>query len=114
MCHEYISSSSLAILGMAKRFARSSEVPKDNDMKVVIKNQEEDNYPEMEEDPRCTAKAGIPFSTTPTNQDWQGAVETSIKQAMSTLPAVNGGNITLKVVVVPRSRILIRNTGQRT
>jgi hypothetical protein len=28
------------------------------------------------------------------------AVETSIKQAMSSLPAVHGGNITLKVVVV--------------
>ncbi len=40
MCHEYISSSRLAILGMAKRLAGSGGVPKDTDIKVVIKNQD--------------------------------------------------------------------------
>ena len=45
MCREYISSSRPAILGMANRLAGSGEVPKDQDLKVVLKNQEEDEYP---------------------------------------------------------------------
>jgi hypothetical protein len=43
-------------LGMANRLAGSDEVPKDIDMKVVIKNQEEDKYPKMEEDPEMYSK----------------------------------------------------------
>ncbi len=45
MCHEYISSSRPAILGMTNRLAGSGEVPKDQDLEVVLKNQEEDEYP---------------------------------------------------------------------
>ncbi len=96
MCHEYVSSSKPAILGMANRLAGSGEVHKE----VLINKEEEDKLPVMEEDPEMYSKAGIPLSTTITNLNQQGAVETSIKQVMSSLPAVNGGNISLKFVVV--------------
>ena len=50
----------------------------------------------MEEDP---GMAGIPVMANPTN-DQQSIIETTIKQAMSSLPAANGGNVTMKIVIV--------------
>ncbi len=97
MCHECISSSRPAILGMANRLAGSDEVPKDIDMKVVIKNQEEDKYPEMEEDPEMYSKG------------WHSVLHHPHKPRLARRCGdqhqASHVYITLKVVVVPRSQI---------
>jgi hypothetical protein len=55
------------------------------------------------EDPDLYMMAGIPFTDTTTTrtstQDQQSVIQSSIKEAMSSIPASNSGPVNLKVVV---------------
>ncbi len=88
MCQEYISTSKPAILGMAKKLAGPGKKTKAQG-DTNISNQ----------DPEMYNMAGIPYtSNTPNILDQQ--VETAVKQALSAVPAGNGGNLSVKVVVI--------------
>jgi len=126
MCQEYISSSRPAILGMANRLSgtgvNSNVEPRidDNDKEVIfsgrgetgledlsqtqVQQEDDDVFAEMEEDEEMYQEAGIPFPTQTVFKEkatgQQGVVEASIKQTISALPAANGANINIKVIVV--------------
>ena len=118
MCQEYISSSRPAILGMANRLSgtgvniqvepRIDDTDEEvtfggrgvtglQDLSQTQFQQEDDLDVVMEEDEEMYQKAGIPF---PTQTGQQGNVEASIKQTLSAIPAANGANINLKVIVI--------------
>ena len=104
MCQEYISSSKPSIIGMASRLL-GSEASKEDKIntcpEVVIQPEQSDEFDQMEEDLEMYSKAGIPLTSHTTTSE-QSIVETSIKQALSSVRATNGANVTLKVVVINR------------
>jgi len=77
------------------------EVDKINSgMEVANILQQADEAVVLEEDPDLYNMAGIPFTvTTTTIQDQQSVIKSSIKQAMSSIPASNSGPVNLRVVV---------------
>jgi len=105
MCQEYISSSKAAMLGMANKLSRSGE--KEKELNVDINSGQEvanilqhtDEAVVLEEDPDLYTMAGIPLDTN-TTQDQQSVIESTLKQALSSVTAANGGNISMKVNVV--------------
>jgi hypothetical protein len=112
MCQEYISSSKPAILGMASRLwwfeALSQETVVEVEMEkapeVAIKpmQQEMDEYTVLEEDPKMYAMASLELVPVPNpvTSDRQGRIESTIRQAMSSAPTVNGATVNFKIVVV--------------
>jgi len=129
MCQEYISSSKPAILGMASRlgafeqvFSKDpvveveveveevKEVAQENPlMQEVEEAQEVDNKPMMqemeefiilEEDPELYAMAGMELVPAPVPMAVQDTIESTIRQAMASLPAVSGNTVNFKIVVL--------------
>jgi hypothetical protein len=107
MCQEYISSSKAAMLGMANKLSGAGE--KEKELNVDINSGQEvanilqhtDEAVVLEEDPDLYTMAGIPLDTTTnTTQDQQSVIESTVKQALSSVTAANGGNISMKVNVV--------------
>ena len=108
-------SSKPAIMGMASKLAGAGEVDKKADnvknvdkinpgLEVANILQQADEAAVLEEDPDLYMMAGIPFTDTTTTtrtstQDQQSVIESSIKEAMSSIPASNSGPVNLKVVV---------------
>ena len=103
MCQEYISSSKPSIIGMASRLSGSEAYKEDKIntcQEVVIQPEQSDKFDQMDEDLEMYSKAGIPLTSHTTTSEQQSIVETSIKQALSSVRATNGANVTLKVVVI--------------
>ena len=110
---EYISSSKPAILGMASRlggFEALSEDPvvevdveKENDtLDIKPMMQEIEEFIVLEEDPEMYAMAGIELVPVPVPAPApvQGMIESIIRQAMASVPTVNGTTVNFKIVVV--------------
>ena len=115
MCQEYISSSKPAILGMASRlggFEALSEDPvvevdveKENDtLDIKPMMQEIEAFIVLEEDPEMYAMAGIELlpvpAPVPAPVTEQARIESTIRQAMASVPTVNGTTVNFKIVVV--------------
>jgi integrase len=115
MCQEYISSSKPAILGMASRlggFEALSEDPvvevdveKENDtLDIKPMMQEIEEFIVLEEDPEMYAMAGIELlpvpAPVPAPVTEQARIESTIRQAMASVPTVNGTTVNFKIVVV--------------
>ncbi len=64
--------------------------------------QEMDEYIVLEEDPKMYAMAGLELVPVPNpvTSDRQGRIESTIRQAMSSVPTVNGATVNIKIVVV--------------
>jgi hypothetical protein len=102
MCQEYISSSKPAIVGMANKLGSMEVEKSDQKQGVVCQQEEPSSFAGWDEDPEMYLNAGIPLvsSTSNSNTDQQGVIESTLKQAMASLPANQGSNLTLKVVVM--------------
>jgi hypothetical protein len=113
MCQEYITSNKPAILGMASKLGGlealsedpvvevEMEMEKDPlDIKPMI--QEIEEYIGIEEDPKMYAMAGIELvpMPAPAPAPVQGMIESTIRQAMASVPAVTGTTVNFKIVVV--------------
>jgi hypothetical protein len=101
------------ILGMANRlggFEALSQAPvvevevevemeKDSlDIKPMM--QEIEEYIVLEEDPEMYAMAGMELVPVPAPVPVQARIESIIKQAMASVPSVNGPTVNFKIVVV--------------
>jgi hypothetical protein len=112
MCQEYISSSKPAILGMASRlggFEALSQDPvvevemeKAPEMDIKPMQQDMEEYIVLEEEPEIYAMAGLELVPVPNpvTSDRQGRIESTIRQAMSSVPTVNGATMNFKIVVL--------------
>ncbi len=71
---------------------------------VVIKpmQQEMDKYIVFEKDPKMYTMAGLELVPVPNpvTSDRQGRIESTIRQAMSSVSTVNGASVNFKIVVV--------------
>ena len=88
---------------MASRLSGSEAYKEDKIntcQEVVIQPEQSDKFDQMDEDLEMYSKAGIPLTSHTTTSEQQSIVETSIKQALSSVRATNGANVTLKVVVI--------------
>jgi hypothetical protein len=115
MCQEYISSSKPAILGMASKLGAFEQIlSQDPVMEVDVVMEEtkeeakevaqEDPLKEMEfivmeEDPEMYAMAGIELVSVPVSVP--GSIESSIRQAMGSLPNLSGATVNIKIVTNP-------------
>ena len=108
---EYISSSKPAILGMASRLAGFEalsedplvevDVEKENDtLDIKPMMQEIEEFIVLEEDPEMYAMAGIELVPVPAPVPEQARIESTIRQAMASVPTVNGTTVNFKIVVV--------------
>ena len=111
MCQEYISSSKPAILGMASRLGGFEALSQDPVMEVEEEmekdpldtksiRQEMEEYIVLEEDPEMYAMAGIELVPVPAPVPVQERIESTIRQAMSSVPTLNGANVNVKIVVL--------------
>ena len=114
MCQEYISSSKPAILGMAIRLGAFEalsqdpvvEVEEAQEMDNKAMKQEMEEFIVLEEDPKLYAMAGMELVPVPTPVPVPmavpvyGTIESTIRRAMSSLPAVSGNTVNFKIVVV--------------
>ena len=105
MCQEYISSSKPAILGMASRLGGSealSHLSQDPVMEVEEEMEKDPldtkEYIVLEEDSEMYAMAGIELVPVPAPV--QERIESTIRQAMSSVPTLNGANVNVKIVVL--------------
>jgi hypothetical protein len=107
VCQKYISSSKPTILGMASRlgeFEALSEDPlvevdaekKKDTLDIKPMMQEIEECIVLEEDPEMYAMAGIELVPVPV----QARVESTIRQAMASVPTVNGTTVNFRIVVV--------------
>jgi hypothetical protein len=105
MCQEYISSSKPTILGMASRLGGFEALSEDPLVEVDVEKEKDtlDIKPMMqeieecivlEEDPEMYAMAGIELVPV------QARIESTIRQAMASVPTVNGTTVNFKIVVV--------------
>ncbi len=62
--------------------------------------QEMEEYIVLEEDPEMYAMAGIELVPVPAPVPVQERIESTIRQAMSSVPAGNGATVNLKIVVL--------------
>jgi hypothetical protein len=114
MCQEYISSSKPAILGMASKLGAFEQILSQDpvvEVDVVMEAKEEakevaqeDPLKEMEfivmeEDPEMYAMAGIELVSVPVSVP--GSIESSIRQAMGSLPNLSGATVNIKIVTNP-------------
>ncbi len=95
MCQEYISSSKPAILGMASRlggFKGFEALSQDPVVEVEVEMEKDPldtkEYIVLEEDPEMYAMAGIELVPVP--GPVQERIESTIRQAMSSVPTLNG------------------------
>ncbi len=99
MCQEYISSSKPAILGMASRLGEFEALSQGLVVEVEVEmekdpldtksiRQEMEEYIILEEDPEMYAMAGIELGPVPVPV--QERIESTIRQAMSSVPTVKG------------------------
>jgi hypothetical protein len=107
MCQEYISSSKPAILGMASRLGGFEALSQDPVVEVEVEmekdpldiksiRQEMEEYIVLEEDSEMYAMAGIELVPVPV----QERIESTIRQAMFSVPTVNEATGNLKIVVL--------------
>ena len=112
MCQEYISSSKPAILGMASRLGGFEALSQDHVMEVEEEmakdpldtksiRQEMEEYIVLEEDPEMYAMAGIELVPVPAPVvPVQERIKSTIRQAMSSVPTLNGATVNVKIVVL--------------
>ena len=62
--------------------------------------QKMEKYIVLEEDPEMYAMAGIELVPVPAPVPVQERIESTIRQAMSSVPTVNGATVNIKIVVV--------------
>ena len=114
MCQEYISSSKPAILGMASKLGAFDailsqdpvvevEVEMEEAQEVGKKQEEEEKiemeeYIVLEEDPELYAMAGMELVPVPTAVPVQGTIESTIRQAMASVPNVSGTTVNFKII----------------
>jgi hypothetical protein len=107
MYQEYIYSSKPAILGMASRLGGFEALSQDPVVEVEVEmekdpldtksiRQEMEEYIILEEDPEMYAMVGIELVPVPV----QERIESTIRQAMSSVPTVNGATVNVKIVVL--------------
>ncbi len=107
MCQEYISSSKPAILGMASRlggFEGFEALSQDPVVEVEMEKEKDPldtkEYIVLEEDPEMYAMAGIELVPVPAPVPVQERIESTIRQAMSSVPTLNGATVNVKIVVL--------------
>jgi hypothetical protein len=108
MCQEYISSSKPAILGMASRLGGFEALSQDPVVAVEVEMEKDpldtksirQEYIVLEEDPETYAMAGIELLPVPAPVPVQERTESTIRQAMSSVPTVNGATVNVKIVVL--------------
>jgi hypothetical protein len=105
MCQEYISSSKPAILGIASRhggFEGFEALSQDPAVEVEVEMEKDPldtkEYIVLEEDPEMYAMAGIELVPVPAPV--QERIESTIRQAMSSVPTLNGATVNVKIVVL--------------
>jgi len=115
MCQEYISSSKPAILGMASKLGAFEQILSQDpvvEVDVVMEEAKEEakevaqedplkemEFIVMEEDPEMYAMAGIELVSVPVSVP--GSIESSIRQAMGSLPNLSGATVNIKIVTNP-------------
>ena len=62
--------------------------------------QETEEYIVLEEDPEMYAMAGMELVPVPAPVPAQGRIEPTIREAMASVPTVNGTTVNFKIVVV--------------
>jgi site-specific recombinase XerC len=119
MCQEYISTSNPAIRHMARTLGsfdlglpEVEEEERAEEVLVMVEEEQNDNkglLPEeledlssfvMEEDPDLYAAAGISFPATSSPTNNKVNIQQTIQSAISSVPALQGANVTVKVLVM--------------